>query len=383
MRRHSAEKATQRRAYHVRDVMAAMNAWAPPGWAYDWDRIGLQLGRPQDVVAGILCCLSVDRAAFAAARRARASMIVSHHPLIWNALKHLRTDDPHVRLALDMAAENMACFTAHTNLDVAPGGVNHVLAETLGLRETTPLFRDVPARQVKLVTFAPETHLDGLREAMAKAGAGVIGAYTQCSFNTPGFGTFLPAASANPYSGVRGEVNKEPEIRLEMLADLARLPEILAAMRRAHPYEEPAYDIVTLENRNPAVGLGLLGRLKRPATLRAFARQVCTLLKLGHVRVVGDPKRTVQTVAVMGGSGGGQIAKIPDGVDVFVTGDVKYHEAQEALERGFAVIDAGHAGTEKGIVPVMAARLRNALPGLRVTAHIERELFSLTRGGGA
>jgi dinuclear metal center YbgI/SA1388 family protein len=365
----------------VRDVMQAMEAWAPAGWAFDWDRIGLQLGRPDDRVHGVLCCLSVDRAAFDAAKRAKANMLVAHHPLIWNALKQLRSDDPHARLALDMAAAGMACFNAHTNLDVAPDGVNHVLAATLGLCETIPLFRDTPARQLKLVTFAPESHLDTLRDAMAHAGAGVIGAYTQCSFNAPGFGTFLPAASTNPFSGTRGRVNKEPEIRIEMLVDAVRLTEVLAAMRKAHPYEEPAYDVVTLENRNPTVGLGLRGRLDPPMTLGAFARQVCRRLKTNHVRVVGDSKMKVQRVAVMGGSGGSQIARIPAGVDVFVTGDVKYHEAQEAIEKGLAIIDAGHAATEKGIVPVMAARLRRDLPGIRVKAHLEPDLFGVVLGG--
>ncbi|MBI3117106.1 MAG: Nif3-like dinuclear metal center hexameric protein [Candidatus Hydrogenedentes bacterium] len=366
---------TLRRVYQVQDIIAAMERWAPAALAYEWDRAGLHTGAPDDTVKKVVACLTVTEAVLAAARKAQAEMIVSHHPLIWEPLRTLRTDQPQARLCVELAAAGIACFSAHTSLDVAPGGVNALLAAKLGLEQPRVLFPAPQGAQVKLVTFVPESHLRAVRDAMAAAGAGVIGEYTYCSFFAPGTGTFLPSAKAVPFSGQKGKVNEEPELRLEMLTPKAWLGDVLKAMRSAHPYEEPAYDIVTLENRDTSIGLGMRGELPKGMTLAALAREVCQALEVSHVRIVDDPKRRVQRVGVLGGSGGGEIAKLPQDLDVYVTGDVRYHDAWEAVARGIAVIDAGHGGTEKFIAPAIADYLSRELPGLRTRAIIEPDLF--------
>ena len=361
--------------FTVRDVIRVMDHWAPPGLAYDWDRIGLSLGRPDAPVRRVLTALSVTADTADVALRAKADMIVSHHPLIWDAIKALRTDDPTHAALLRLAAGKVNCFGAHTNLDVCVGGVNDVLADTLGLRETTPLFSAKHAGMLKLVTFVPESHLPAVRDAVSRAGAGEIGAYTHCTFATPGVGTFLPGAAAKPHSGVRGKVNQEPEHRVETLVQKAILGRVLEALRAAHPYDEVAYDLIPLQNLDPHIGLGRVGNLAKPLSLRAFAQRVRKSLGAQHARIVGDSRCRVQRVAVLGGAGGSQIMQVPAGIDVYVTGDVKYHEAQAASERGLAVIDAGHHGTEHGIVSVMADRLRAALPGLDVQTYDEPDPF--------
>ena len=359
----------------VMDICEALESWAPPGLAYSWDRIGLSVGDPEAHVGRVLVCLSVTRDAFAAARKTKAQMIVSHHPLIWEPLKTLRADDPHARLCLDIAATGIACFAMHTNLDVVAGGVSRVLGEAIGLRDMRPLLPVAHAAMVKLVAFVPESHLAAVRDAVSAAGAGVIGNYTHCSFSADGIGTFLPGDAANPFSGQKGKVNEEPERRFETLVPKPRLGRVLAALFAAHPYEEVAYDIVMLENADPSVGLGVQGMLERAQPLDRFAEHVRNALKLEHLRVTGPGKRLVRRVAAIGGSGGGQVAALPGDVDVLVTGDVGYHDALTAQERGLAVVDAGHAGSERPILEMLKRFLAGRFSGVRVSVYGETDCF--------
>ncbi len=232
----------------VQEVCDIVEQLAPRGLAYSWDRCGLHTGDPDDEVRCVLVALTVTREAFNAARRARAQMIVAHHPLIWEPKKTLRADDPHTKLCLDIAEAGIACYGAHTNLDVVPGGVNTAIADRLKLRDTSPLLPVDQAQQVKLVTFVPATHLAQVRDAVCKAGAGAIGDYTHCSFSAPGTGTFLPNEKSDPFSGKRFVVNEEPELRFEVLVTKARLAPVAAPLKTVQPYEEVAYDLVVLEN---------------------------------------------------------------------------------------------------------------------------------------
>jgi len=364
----------------VREVIALIDAWAPPALAYSWDKAGLATGTPDARVNGVLTCLTVTREAFAAAKDARANMIVAHHPLIWEPLVSLRRDDPRAALCLDIEAAGIACYSAHTSLDVVLDGVNHVLAARLGLVDTRTLFTVPQAELWKLVTFVPETNLAAVRAAVCEAGAGGIGKYSHCTFSAPGTGTFKPLAGAKPFAGKKFEVNEEAERRFETIFPKHRLGDVVAALRAAHPYEEIAYDLLKIENADPNVTLGLRGILAKPVTLAAFAELVRKRLAISHLRFVGDPKRKIRDVAVMGGAGGSSAVDIPGDVDVFVTGDVKYHEALDADERGLALIDAGHHGTEKWIIPAIAQYLKAKSPTLRVSQYIEPDPFKALHG---
>ena len=364
--------------WRASDIKRVMDEWAPPAWAATWDRVGLHSGRPDQEVTGVAVCLSVTPGVVAGARAAGANMIVAHHPLLWDPIRALRTDDPQIRLCLDIAAGGMACLAAHTNLDVAPGGVNDALAKAIGLEKTTPLFAAEEAKQVKLVVFVTESHLAQLRDAVSAAGAGVIGAYTHSSFSTPGVGTFFPDEGAQPFSGEIGKVNEEPERRFETLVSKPRLGAVLRAMFAAHPYEEVAYDIIPLENTDPAVGLGRVGSLPEAMEASLFVEHVRKCLSPAPVRAVfPGTGRRVRRVAVLGGSGGDQIARMPLDVDAYVTGDVKYHDALLAQARNLLVVDAGHHGTEIPVLPEIARRLGAALNGLPVTVIKETDPFGV------
>jgi dinuclear metal center YbgI/SA1388 family protein len=355
----------------VGEVCLALEELAPPGFAYSWDKPGLRIGALDSEVSRVLVALSVTRAAYEKAREAGAQMIVSHHPTMWEPLETLRTDDPQVRLCIDLAHGNIACFAAHTNLDVIPGGVNTLLAERLALADCEPLLCAQQAAQVKLVTFVPESHLVAVRQAICDAGAGKIGEYTQCTFSTPGIGTFMPSEAADPYSGEKCKLNEEPERRLETLMTKAYAPKVIAALVAAHPYDEPAYDLVPMENPDKTIGLGIRGRLDEALTLDAVADRVRAALGVDHVRVAGAPGRPVRTIAVIGGAGGGEVKRVPADIDVLVTGDVGYHDAVDALERGMAVIDAGHDGTERPIVASLTEFLAQRFPSLQVISFEE------------
>jgi len=364
----------------VSDVIGVLDELAPPELAYSWDRVGLHTGSPDAGVSKVLVALSVTSETLRAARRAKADMIVSHHPLIWEPLKTLRTDLPEARLSLELASAGIACYGVHTNLDVVPGGVNDVLADRIGLRSQGPLIPVAHASMIKLVVFVPDTHLAVVRKALSDAGAGVIGDYTQCSFSAPGIGTFVPGESTDPYSGEKGKLAEEEERRFETLVSKSRVGAAVRALYESHPYEEPAYDLVPLANRDDSVSLGLQGDLEKPMKLGDFASFVRERLEISHVRLVGKPDHSVKRVGVLGGAGGGTISDLPPGLDVFVTGDVKYHDAISAAERGLPIIDAGHRGTEKWIVPALADYLKKHLRGLKVTAYVEPEVFQAVTG---
>ena len=371
----TARRQGDRQALTVGHVCAALERWAPRAWAYTWDKPGLAIGNASAPVRRVVTCLSVEPSVLRAARRAKADLIVAHHPPIWEPLRTLDPGEPHTGLLLELAQAGIAVYATHTNLDVAPGGVNDALADRLGLEERRPLFPAEQARQLKLVVYVPESHVAEVRDAMSAAGAGQIGDYSHCSFSHPGVGTFKPGAGTNPFSGAKGAVNEEEERRMEMLLPAHLLQPVRDALFAAHPYEEVAYDVFALENTDAAVGLGVRGRLPNAMSAEAFAAHVCAALEITDLRRTGAAQGKVRNVAVLGGSGGGEIARLPGGLDAYVTGDVKYHDALLAMARGTRVYDAGHWGTEKHVPHLLADWLKRNVPGVRVSAHVEPPPF--------
>ena len=364
---------------HVNDIMNAMQRWAPESLAYSWDKIGLATGSPDQPATKVMTCLTITREALKVAKRAKVDMIVSHHPLIWEPITTLRSDNPLSKLFLDIHDAGIACYSAHTNLDVAIGGVNHILADRLGLNNTSPLFPAPQAKVQKLVCFVPRSHAEDVLQAVCEAGAGCQGDYTHATFSSEGIGTFRPTAQASPYSGKKGIINREAELRFETILPISKSKQVITALLEAHPYEEVAYDLYTLETSDPAYSLGLRGELPKAVTLDTFAKRVKKDLEIDYVRVSGKANAKVKRVAVLGGAGGDLAMSVPGDVDVFVTGDVKYHHALETFDAGLNVIDAGHHGTEKWIVPAMEKYLKQELPGVKVKAYMEPEPFRLVR----
>ena len=354
----------------VKDVIAAVDRLAPFDLAEPWDHVGLQVGAPGDElrVAGaagaapaVLVALEVDDAVLDEARRLGAAVVVSHHPLIFDPLERLSDDSLAGRLALRAAREGVAVIAAHTSLDKARGGLADVVTGLLGLEATAPL-APAAADALKLVGFVPVDDADLVRKAVFAAGAGVIGEYEHCSWSTGGQGTFFGREGADPALGQAGRDETVDELRLEVVFPRRLRRRVAGAYVAAHPYEEPAYDVIPLENELATLGLGRLGVLPAATPLAAFAAEVAAVLHLPSVRYAGDAGREIRRVAVLPGSGAEAIARgVAQVADVLVTGDVKYHEARAAQAQGLALVDAPHGVTEQEAVLRWAERLADAL----------------------
>ena len=339
-------------------IIDAMERLAPKYLAENWDNVGLLVGSPTQQVTKLLITLDVTQAVVDQAVHDGIDMIVTHHPILFKAVQHIRTDLPQGKILASLLKENIAVYAAHTNLDIANGGVNDILASKLNLQDIQPLTISYTEKMYKLVVFVPNTHMEVLRKAISEAGAGHVGNYSHCSFVANGIGSFLPLNGAQPFIGKKGVVEYVEEARLETIIPEKISRRVLKAMLKVHPYEEVAYDLYELINSPRSAGIGRVGKLMAPMLLRDFIPQVKMALGIEYVSVAGPGDKIVKKVAVCGGSGAGFIHKAAfAGADVLLTGDVKYHEAQDALAAGIAVIDGGHFATEQPVVPFLAEYL--------------------------
>lgn len=339
-------------------IIEAIERLAPKYLAESWDNIGLLLGSPAQRVSKIMVTLDVTQAVVDQAVQDGVDLIITHHPVIFKPVTRIRTDLPQGQLLSSLLKADIAVYTAHTNLDSAAGGVNDILAAKLGLQQSEPLAVSYTEKMYKLVVFVPKTHVEDVRRAMVETGAGHIGNYSHCTFSSDGIGSFLPLDGAQPFIGECGTVHYGDEIRLETIVPDKISRRVIKAMIKAHPYEEVAYDMIQLANPGHALGLGRIGQLAVAMPLIDFIHQVKMAVGREYVSVAGPQDKIVKKVAVCGGSGAGFIHKAAfAGADVLITGDVKYHEAQEAFAAGITVIDAGHFATEQPVVPFLAEYL--------------------------
>ena len=346
-------------AAKVQSIINMVERLAPKYLAEEGDNIGLQIGDPAAEVHKVLVTLDIDSQVIEEAIREDVDMVVCHHPLIFKPIKNLRFDNPLGRKIAQLIGNSIAVYAAHTNLDSAQDGINSLLAEKLDLREVEVLAPSSIEKYCKIVVFVPQGHEDQVRDALAQAGAGWIGNYSHCTFQTAGTGTFKALEGANPFIGIVGELEKAEEYRLETIVPERIVGKVVKAMLKAHPYEEVAYDLYPLLNEGSSLGLGRIGKLPAPITLGELVQQVKRALGLPNVRLGGDLGSKVEKVALCGGSGTFLMHKAAfKGADVLLTGDVKYHDGQDILAQGMSFIDAGHNGTERIIVPVLAKYLR-------------------------
>ena len=343
--------------------------------------MGLQLGDPIGQVSRMMVALDPGRPAVEAAVEARCHLLITHHPFIFTPLKRISAADETGRLAILALKNDLSIISLHTNYDIAQGGVNDLLAERLGLKGALPLRVTGGDEYLKMVLFVPHGFEERLLGALSPFMA-PIGNYRDCSFQGEGVGRFTPLAGAHPFVGAVGAGHEEKESRLEFLLARERVSAAVTALKGAHPYEEPAYDLYPVLNRGAQFGLGRIGTLAEPTSAGEFARFVKERLSAVGVRLAGDPGRQVKKVALCGGSGASLLHEAArKGADLLVTGDVKYHEAREAESLGVALLDAGHFATEIPMVQGLVAQLRGALQAKKFEAEVmeyqgEREPFS-------
>lgn len=324
-------------------IFRELEAWAPKTFAYDWDNVGLQVGSISDKTEAVLVTLDVNDAVVDEAIRLGANVIVSHHPMLFKPLKTIDFNTPKGKLVRKLIKHDITVYASHTNLDIAEGGVNDLLAEKIGIENVQPMVVTHEEPLYKLAVFTPVDHVNEVVDALSEAGAGHIGNYSHCTFQAPGTGTFKPLEGANPYIGTPHKIERVEELKIETIVPETLLKNVVEAMLKAHPYEEVAYDIYPLKNEGKKYGLGRIGTLKEVVNFHQLIEMTKEALDVRHVRYVGDLDKQVKRVAVLGGSGEKYIHKAKQlGADAYITGDVTFHQAQDAKDNGLALIDAGH-----------------------------------------
>src|SRR4051794_17498329 len=364
----------------IAELVAALDGWFDPRQAEAWDAVGLVCGDPGEPVSRVLLAVDAVPSTVGEAIGQEAQLLITHHPLLLTGVHGVPADGPKGGLVHRMIRAGVAHFVAHTNADVASPGVSDALADRLGLTDLRPLEPRPDEPLDKLVVFVPQADAERLIDALAAAGAGRIGDYDRCAWQTTGEGAFRPLAGADPTLGRAGEVERVAETRVEMVLARRLRSGVVTALRAAHPYEEPAFDLLTMAPIPGRRGTGRVGELPAAVPLGEFVRTAAAALPptAWGLRAAGDPHRLVRTVAVCGGSGGSltETARAA-GADAFVTADLKHHPAVEAVtERGgdgLALVDAAHWATEAPWLDAVAAALRERF-GTTVDVRVSRRV---------
>ena len=324
------------------EIIQLFEQFSPKGLAMEGDKIGLQIGGLNKKIERVMIALDVLEEVIDEAIERDVQLIIAHHPPIFRALKNVLTDTIQGRMIEKLIKHDIAVYAAHTNLDVDRGGVNDLLAEALGLESPEVLVPTFETKLKKLVVFTPATHAEEIRMVLGKSGAGFIGNYSHCSFSANGTGRFLPGENTDPFIGQQGQLEQVDEVRIETIVPEHLVRRTVTAMIKAHPYEEVAYDVYPVENKGEVLGLGRIGAVKE-MSLGEFAEKVKEVLDVDKVRVVGNLSSRIKKVAVLGGDGNKYFkhAKFK-GADVYITGDIYYHTAHDAMMEGLNMIDPGH-----------------------------------------
>jgi len=377
-------------AVTLAEIAAAMERIAPTHLAEKWDNVGLLSGHRSSRVKKAMLAIDITPPVHNEAIRLGVDLVISYHPPIFKPIKHLRIDgDEPPALAVALASYGIWIYSPHTALDTVEGGTNDILAQRLGAR-VTGSFSHYPAlgEFLKLVAFIPESHLEAVADAVFEAGAGRIGQkakYSRCSFRNPGTGTFQGDETSNPAVGVAGRFEKVPEIRFETILPSDLAGDVINALRGAHPYEEPAFDLLRMETPPEQVGLGRYAELARPEKLEAFARRCKAELKLDSVQIVaptpGNGARTanpaIRTLAIVAGSADRlPLDQARKPYDCVLTGELKHHDMLAYQAAGIAVVCLGHSASERPILGELKRRLAEELPTVQtVISRADRDPF--------
>ncbi|TXK45791.1 Nif3-like dinuclear metal center hexameric protein [Pontibacter qinzhouensis] len=329
----------------IADVIKVLEHLAPPSYQESYDNVGLQTGDRQQPVTGVLVTLDCTEAVLDEAIEKGCNLVVAHHPVIFKGLKQLTGRSYVERTLIKAIKHDIAIYACHTNLDSVHNGVNYKIAQKLELQNAKVLVHK-PQTLMQLVTFSPPENTAQVLQALHQAGAGQIGEYRNCSFQVEGTGQFLPTANAAPAIGEVGKLKQVPEDRLEVIFPAHLQHVVLAALRQAHPYEEVAHYLTSLENLSQEVGIGMIGELPAPLQEADFLQWLKEKMQLAGLRYTSIGNKKISRVAVCGGAGSFLIQDAKrKGADALVTGDVKYHEFFDA-DGKLMIADIGHYESE-------------------------------------
>lgn len=349
----------------VQDVIDHLDALSPLAYAEDFDNVGLLVGNRNDKVTGILVTLDTLEAVVDEAIANDCNLIVSFHPIIFKGLKRLNGSNYVERAVIKAIKHGIAIFAIHTALDNAMQGVNTMICEQLDIKNPKILIPQIGTIK-KLTTYVPKNELESLRTALFKAGGGAIGNYNECSFNVDGIGTFNGNETSNPTLGTKGQFQEEEEVKLTMIFAKHLESKILQTLFKVHSYEEVAYEVITVENKNQDIGMGMIGEFESPMAPEEFLKMIKEKMKTGCVRHSKILDKTIKKVAVLGGSGSFAIsaAKV-HGADAFITADLKYHDFFQA-EDNILLADVGHYESEQYTKNLLVSYLTKKIPNFAI-----------------
>lgn len=349
----------------VKEVTAILEEFAPLTYAEDFDNVGLLIGDASSNLTGILVTLDTLENVVDEAIEKQCNLIVSFHPIIFGGLKKITGKNYVERVVLKAIKNDISIYAIHTALDNAPNGVNAKICEVLGLKNTKVL---IPQKNTlkKLTTYVPKESFENLKNKLFQVGAGEIGNYSNCSFSIQGAGTFKANNQANPVKGSIGETHTEPEFLLSCVFGKEHEQNIIRVLLENHPYEEVAYEVLTLDNTNLHIGMGMVGELDNEQSETDFLREVKKKMKTPVVRHSNFVRKPVKKVAVLGGSGAFAIGAAKSaGADVFITADVKYHQFYEG-ENQMVIADIGHFETEQFTKNLLVDYLTKKIPNFAI-----------------
>lgn len=352
-----------------------MDRIAPPHLAEPWDNVGMLIGDDSASLERILLCIDLTTAVVEEAVGRGCQGVVAYHPPIFKNVRDLRSGSA----AFEAVRAGLAVYSPHTAFDVVAGGTNDVLADALYLTRRRPLRPLKGVGDFKLVTFVPAEQAQRVLEAVWGAGAGHIGNYEQCSFSHAGVGTFKGGTGATPAVGERGVLEQVEELRLEVVVPPDRLEPVLGALRGAHPYEEPAFDVIPRRPAESAIGMGRIGEFDEAVPRPVLFGRIRRELEVGHLLVAGPIDGEVHRVAVCAGSCGDVLDDvIGRGAELFLTGEMKHHEALRAAARGVTVVCVLHSNSERAALRRLQAGLIDLLAGVDVElSDVDRDPFQI------
>jgi len=341
----------------INQVIKYFEEWAPKGVAWKNDNIGLQVGNPENSVTNVMVALEFDEKVLEQAIKKNCNLIITHHPFIFNPIKNLNfSNNPKAKLIEKLIQEKISIYSAHTNLDYTKGGVSFELAKKLGLKNIQFLVNQ-ESNQYKLVVYVPVDNIEEVSGAIFRAGGGIIGEYSKCSTQSIVNGTFEGSGVSNPKIGKKNNFEVVTEVRLEVLVNSWKLNSIIDAMKSVHPYEEPAFDVFMLKNKNINFGAGAIGELATPMNTKEFLSHTHKSLKADGLKYTIGNSSKIKRVAVCGGTCSELVNNAIDSkADAFITADIKYHTFQDA-ENNILLIDAGHYETEVHVLNPIKSRL--------------------------
>jgi dinuclear metal center YbgI/SA1388 family protein len=349
----------------IHDIIQTLAAIAPPSLQEGYDNAGLLTGNPGWACTGIITALDATEAVVQEAVDKKCNLIVAHHPIVFGGLKQITGKNYVERTVIAAIKNDIAIYAIHTNLDNVLSGVNGKMADRLGLVNRRVL-QPKAGQLKKLIVFVPEAQAEQVRQALFAAGAGHIGNYSECSFNSSGTGTYKAGEGSNPFAGQVGSRHSEPEVKVEVVVPTWLAQPVVKAMIQTHPYEEVAYDIIDLFNTTTQIGSGLIGELPQPMAETAFLEHLQAgfgLKTLRHTPLLGKP---IQKIALCGGAGSFLTrTAITAGADAYITADVKYHEFFDADGR-LLLADIGHYESEQFTIDLLFDVLREKFPTFAV-----------------